>query len=176
MGIVTKSLPAAGLGRRYRAGVFAVLGSPPLRWRVVHGHLPRGIRLTPGGKIVGIPRRLGSFTFTVQVTGGLRRFGAERRRLKLAVRRPPTVTSVSPAHGARRGGTPVTIIGTGFATARGGTIIRFGRLTGLRIRCRTQRTCTARAPAQRLGRVDVTVIVAGLPAATGPAGRFLYTR
>jgi sugar lactone lactonase YvrE len=176
MGIVTKSLPAAALGRRYRSGVFAVLGSPPLRWRVAHGHLPPGLRLTPGGKIIGIPRRLESFTFTLQVTGALRRFGAERRRLTLTIRRPPTITSVSPAHGPRRGGTPVTITGTGFATAPRGTIIRFGRLTALRIRCRTHTTCTARAPAHRPGRVEVTVTAAGLRTATRPPDRFRYTR
>jgi hypothetical protein len=40
--IATRTLPAAARGRRYSSGVFAVLASPPVRWRVVRGRLPSG--------------------------------------------------------------------------------------------------------------------------------------
>jgi hypothetical protein len=101
---------------------------------------------------------------------------ALRRRLTLTVRRAPTVTAITPARGHGRGGTPVTLAGTGFATARGHTIVRFGRLTALRVRCRSHTTCTARAPAHESGRVTVTVTVAGLTSTTRPAIRFSYIR
>jgi hypothetical protein len=150
--------------------------SPPLRWRIVAGRLPVGLRLTRSGRITGIPQRLGSSTITIEVKGTLKRMPALRRRLTLTVRRAPTVTAITPARGHSRGGTPVTLAGTGFATARGRTIVRFGRLTAPGVRCRSHTTCTVRAPAHENGRVTVTVTVAGLTSATGPATRFTYGR
>lgn len=173
---MTRALPAAARGRRYTSAVFAVLASPPLRWRIVAGRPPVGLRLTRGGRITGIPQRLGSSAFTIEVKGALKRMPALRRRLTLTVRRAPTVTPITPARGHGRGGTPVTLAGTGFATARGHTIVRFGRLAALRVRCRSHTTCTARAPAHESGRVTVTVTVAGLTSTTRPAIRFSYIR
>ncbi|HEX3833146.1 MAG TPA: putative Ig domain-containing protein [Solirubrobacteraceae bacterium] len=175
MQITTRSLPGAGLGRRYSSGVFAVLGSPPLRWRLVHGRLPVGLRLTRSGRITGVSRHLGTYKFTVEVKGALKKLPALRRRLTLAVRRVPTVTTIGPARGRDRGGTLVTITGTGFASARGQTIVRFGRFTALRTRCRSHTTCTARAPAHASGRVTVTVTVTGLTSAPRSADSFTYT-
>jgi putative Ig domain-containing protein/IPT/TIG domain-containing protein len=172
--IITRGLPAAALRRSYSSGVFAVLGSPPLRWRLVHGRLPRGLRLSAGGRITGRPRRLGVSTFILEVRGALRRFPAVRRRLSLTVRRAPTVTAVTPARGRNHGGLRVTLTGTGFATARGQTIVRFGRLTASRVHCRSHTICTARAPAHRNGPVDVTVTVAGLSSAMSSGDRFVY--
>lgn len=48
-----------------------MLGSPPLRWRIVGGRLPVGLRLTRGERITGIPQRLGSFT--IEVKGALKK-------------------------------------------------------------------------------------------------------
>jgi hypothetical protein len=153
-----------------------VLGDPPLRWRIVGGRPPVGLRLTRRGRITGTPRRLGSSTFTIEVKGALKKLPALRRRLTLTVRRAPTVTAITPARGHSRGGTPVALAGTGFATAREQTIVRFGHLTAPRVRCRSHTTCTAHAPAHDPGRVTVTVTVAGLTSATGPAIHFTYTR
>ena len=173
--IVTRSLPAAALGRRYTSRVFAVLAGPRASWRIVHGRLPSGLRLARNGRITGIPRQPGSSSFTVQLPNAVRKLRALRRRLTLAVRRAPTVTAVSPAHGPRRGGTRVTVSGHGFATARGRTIIRFGRLTAPRVRCRSNTTCTARLPAHAKGRVTVTVIVDGLVSGARHDDEFTYT-
>ncbi|HEX3833548.1 MAG TPA: putative Ig domain-containing protein [Solirubrobacteraceae bacterium] len=174
MQIVTRTLPAAGLGRRYTTGVFAVLAGTRANWRIVHGRLPAGLRLSRRGRITGVPRRLGSSSFTVQAPGALAKLPAMRHRLTLSVRRVPTVAAVSPARGRRAGGTRVTVSGTGFATARGATIIRFGRLTASGIRCRSRTTCTARVPAHAAGRVAVTVVVDGLASAASRDGRFTY--
>ncbi|MGA2014754.1 MAG: putative Ig domain-containing protein, partial [Solirubrobacteraceae bacterium] len=69
MTIAARSLPAAALGRRYSAGLFALLGAPPLRWRIVGGRLPAGLGLASSGRISGVPVRLGRGAFTVQVSG-----------------------------------------------------------------------------------------------------------
>jgi hypothetical protein len=172
--IITRGLPAAALGRSYSTGVFAVLGSPPLRWRLVHGRLPRGLRFSTGGRITGLPRQLGVYTFTLEVRGALRRFPAPRRRLTLTVRRAPTVTAITPARGRHQGGLLVTLTGTGFATAGGQTIVRFGRLTASRVHCRSHTICTAHAPAHGSGPVDVTVAVAGLSSDMSSRDRFVY--
>jgi hypothetical protein len=87
--LVTRALPAAARGRRYSSGVLVVLASPPLHCRIVGGRMPAGLRLTRGGRITGIPRRLGSSIFTVEVKGALRKLPALRRRLTLTVRRAP---------------------------------------------------------------------------------------
>jgi hypothetical protein len=176
--IVTRALPAAALGRRYGSGVFAVLGSPPLCWRVVDGRLPVGLRLIRGGRIIGIPQQLGASTFTIEVTGALKKLSALRRRLTLTVRRAPTVTAIRPARGHSRGGTPITLTGTGFAIAPGQTIVRSGRITAAHGRCRSHTACTVRAPAPAhdRGRVTVTATVAGLTSAPRPAVRFTYNR
>jgi hypothetical protein len=71
---------------------------------------------------------------------------------------------------------PLALAGSGFATARGQTIVRFGHLTAPRVRCHSHATCTARAPAHDHGRVTVSVSVAGLTSATRPAIHSTYTR
>jgi len=52
LAIATGSMPTAALGQRYRQQARAVLGEPPLRWRLARGRLPRGLTLSPAGLIV----------------------------------------------------------------------------------------------------------------------------
>jgi sugar lactone lactonase YvrE len=176
MMIANRSLPVAGLGRRYAGGLFAVLGSPPLHWRITHGHLPAGLRLSRSGHISGVARKLGTFTFSVEVSGPSKRVPSDTRRLAISVRRAPTVLALTPSRGASVGGTRVTIVGSGFATASSSTTIDFGRLTALKTRCRSHTVCTARTPAHVRGRVGVTAIVAGLGSAPAPGAHFIYHR
>jgi hypothetical protein len=114
--------------------------------------------------------------FTIEVKGALKKFSALRRRLTLTVRRAPTVTAITPPRGRSRGGLRLTLAGTGFATAQGQTIVRFGRLTAPGARCRSHTTCTARVPAHNRGRVTVSVTVAGLTSVSRPAIDFIYVR
>ena len=176
MQIATRSLPPAALGRRYAGRVIAILGVKGLRWRVVRGRLPRGLRLQLSGAIAGIPRRLGTSTVTVQVRSGTKRVPGQSRKLRLTVRRAPAVIGLRPARGRATGAMRVTITGAGFATARNATVIAFGRLRALKVRCRSATVCTVRTPAHARGAVNVTVTVRGLISARGRRNRFSYRR
>jgi sugar lactone lactonase YvrE len=176
MTIATRSLPTAGLGRRYSAKLIALLGASPLRWRIIHGHLPVGLHLSRSGRISGVPRTLGRFALTVEVRGSSRKVPRAKRRVTLLVRAAPTVTGLTPAAGRSGHLTKVTIHGTGFATGRGATIIDFGRFSAIGVRCRSHTECTARAPAHARGAVEVTVTVDGLASGRRPGARFTYRR
>ncbi len=72
--VKTRKLPAAKRGRAYRARLRAIGGVTPVRWRVVEGRFPPGLRLNRlTGDITGIPRRAGAFQLTFQ---GRDRLGA----------------------------------------------------------------------------------------------------
>ena len=96
------------------------------------------------------------------------------RKLTLRVRRPPIVTGLRPARGARRGLATVTITGSGFATAPGATVFAFGRLRALDVHCRTHALCTAHAPPHIAAAVDVTATVHGLVSGRTRADRYVY--
>lgn len=65
--IRTTRLPHARTGHRYDAVLSAALGTTPYRWRVTAGHLPRGLRLTRNGVIIGRPRHRGIFRARITV-------------------------------------------------------------------------------------------------------------
>lgn len=74
----------------------------------------------------------------------------------------PTVSGVAPMSGPAGGGTPVTITGTGFATAPGATGVAFGSVAAGAVSCASATTCVATAPAFGGGGTEVvTVSVAG---------------
>lgn len=88
----------------------------------------------------------------------------------------PTVTAVSPNHGARSGGTEVTITGSGFQPGASGTQIKFGKVLASGVNCSSRSSCTAIAPATtKAGGVDVTATVAGKRSARSTADRYTYT-
>lgn len=86
----------------------------------------------------------------------------------------PTVAGISPASGPTTGGTIVTVSGTGFNTAPGGTVIEFGATAASSVACLTTTTCTATAPSAALGIVDVRVTANGLRSAVTAADAFTY--
>ncbi|MBA3567423.1 MAG: putative Ig domain-containing protein, partial [Actinobacteria bacterium] len=60
LAIKTLRLKAAKLARTYRAALVTVGGVAPLKWSVVRGKLPSGVRLSQKlGTLAGTPRRIG---------------------------------------------------------------------------------------------------------------------
>jgi large repetitive protein len=63
----TQRVPAARVGREYRAPLKAIGGVAPRIWSVEHGRLPRGVRLDPAvGVLVGTPTVPGLHRVTVE--------------------------------------------------------------------------------------------------------------
>lgn len=78
LAITTLRLTAATLARTYRAALVTVGGVAPLRWRVVRGKLPPGVRLSQKlGTLAGTPRRIGTYRVMVEASDAL---GARSQR------------------------------------------------------------------------------------------------
>jgi hypothetical protein len=70
--IHARRLPAAKVGRFYRADLTATGGVAPKVWKLTRGLLPRGIRLAPAlGRLSGTPKQTGRHVVTVEVSDGL---------------------------------------------------------------------------------------------------------
>lgn len=75
--VKTPRLKAAQLGSAYEAALVTTGGLQPVTWRVASGKLPPGMRLAPRlGRLVGAPRRAGTFRFAVEARDTL---GAKAR-------------------------------------------------------------------------------------------------
>ena len=77
LGIASRTLPVGHAGRRYVATLKATGGTAPYRWRRTAGSIAPGVRLTPKGRVVGVPRRAGRFRLRVRVVD---RAGVTRAR------------------------------------------------------------------------------------------------
>ena len=66
--IQTTSIPAAKLGVSYRFTLQALGGKTPYVWAITAGTLPQGLNLSTSGLISGIPKKAGTFNFTVKCT------------------------------------------------------------------------------------------------------------
>jgi hypothetical protein len=84
LAITTKALPAARVGRAYKARLTATGGSRPIVWTVKAGALPAGLRLTRDGWLRGTPKAAGRPAATFRATDSARRTAA--RRFVVAVR------------------------------------------------------------------------------------------
>ena len=82
----------------------------------------------------------------------------------------PVITSIGPASGPEKGGTAVTIHGTGFA---GATAVLFGGVAATGVQVKTAKLITAKSPPGG-GTVSVTVTTPSGSSATGPASQFAY--
>jgi hypothetical protein len=85
LAIVTKRLASAAVGHAYLAKLKIRGGVPALRWRIVAGHLPRGLKFVAStGTLVGTPTRPGVSRLTVRARDSLGAVAA--RPLVLTVR------------------------------------------------------------------------------------------
>lgn len=72
LAVTTPRLKAATLGRAYRATLVTAGGVAPLKWKVVRGKLPSGVRLSQSfGTLAGTPRRAGTYRVTVEARDAL---------------------------------------------------------------------------------------------------------
>jgi hypothetical protein len=72
LALVTRNLKSAKVGRAFAARLLVSGGVTPLKWKLLSGKLPRGVRLdTSAGKVVGTPRAPGTFRVRVGVTDAL---------------------------------------------------------------------------------------------------------
>lgn len=63
------SLPPIEFGEQYNAQLEAMGGTPPYKWRVLSGQLPRGLQLEEStGKIFGTPQSAGNNPIVVVLT------------------------------------------------------------------------------------------------------------
>ncbi len=86
----------------------------------------------------------------------------------------PTVTGVAPAGGAKKGGSTVTVSGSGFAPGAG-TTIWFGKALATSAECSSTTSCVAIAPPTlKAGAVDVVAAVANKKSKKSAADRFAY--
>jgi 6-phosphogluconolactonase (cycloisomerase 2 family) len=86
LSILTAKLAPAVAHRRYRARLRASEGRPPYRWRIARGALPRGLRLTRAGVIVGHPRHAGRARVLIRVRDAERPAAGAAAWLTLVVR------------------------------------------------------------------------------------------
>lgn len=85
---------------------------------------------------------------------------------------PPAVAGLSPSHGSMRGGTPVTISGSGFS---GATAVTFDGTPAATFTVHSDSMITATSPPHSgAGPIDVQVTVPGGQSATDPADEFTY--
>jgi len=82
----------------------------------------------------------------------------------------PVITSISPSSGPEKGGTAVTIHGTGFT---GATKVLFGGAAATGVQVKTAKLIAAKSPPGS-GTVNVTVTAPSGTSATGPASQFAY--
>lgn len=89
----------------------------------------------------------------------------------------PAVTGISPARGSMKGGTPVTITGTGFSgSGFTATSVSFGGVPAV-FSVTSPTTIVATSPPSRaLQAVSVTVATPGAPGGVPAPGGFTYTR
>ena len=64
---IVSALPEGNIVSTYGQALQVIGGIPPYTWMITGGALPRGLTLN-AGVITGIPRDLGMFKFTIQVT------------------------------------------------------------------------------------------------------------
>ena len=80
--IQTQRLPAAEIGRGYRADLATVGGVSPTVWKLTHGRLPRGMRLASAlGRLTGLPKETGTRVVTIEVSDGLKVKNAKTFRI-----------------------------------------------------------------------------------------------
>jgi|SRR5581483_2011653 len=88
LSVATITLPRAAFRREYRFALMAHGGTPPYKWKITAGELPRNLDLSDDGVISGLATQLGEFRFTVTVTDSSKPPQSARQELTLRVVTP----------------------------------------------------------------------------------------
>ncbi len=70
--VVTDGLPPGQVDAGYEVALEALFGTPPYRWSLAEGTLPRGVGLNGEGIVRGVPQVAGDFPVTLRVTDDAR--------------------------------------------------------------------------------------------------------
>ena len=90
LSIITTKARAARRGRHYLINLVAAEGTTPYHWTVIHGRLPRGLKLRRTGAIIGTPKsRARVYRFTIRVIDSTHPKQRATQVLKLRVRTAP---------------------------------------------------------------------------------------
>jgi hypothetical protein len=171
MAVFSTHLPTAALGSGYRERLTAVLDQPPLRWRLIGGSLPHGLRLSRGGLVTGRASRPGTARFTVVVRDSSRPALHASGRITLAVRQRPVITAVRPRRGPASGGRRVVIVGDHLD---GTTTLAFGAMRAVGVHCVDGVRCTAWTPPHAAGMVRLSATVGGVGSAARREPRYRF--
>lgn len=109
----------------------------------------------------------GAFAVTVTTPSGTSAISADAHFTYVAA---PTVTAITPTHGTAKGGSSVTITGTGFT---GASAVNFGAKDAT-YTVNSDSQITAVTPASSAGAVDVTVTTIGGVSSPTAADRFTF--
>jgi len=90
------SLQEGKLGEQYYAVLSAIDGTPPYKWSLIDGTLPNGLILSEDGKITGIPKEEGSFSFTVKVADSNNTFAEGKISIVISSTTIPTPYITTP--------------------------------------------------------------------------------
>lgn len=130
-----------------------------------------GAQLTPASvsatavTVLLPPHAAGPVTVSVTTWGG-------QTQAQIYTYAPPAVSGLSPANGSQRGGTVVTISGSGFS---GATAVTFGGVAAANFTVNSDTSITATTPSHNgVVSVDARVTVPGAQSATGPGDTFAY--
>jgi hypothetical protein len=129
--VTATSLTGGTVGVNYGAALTAAGGQPPYTWSLVTGSLPPGLSLDPqGGDIYGTPSTAGTYTFSVQVSGGQQTSPAQQLSLTIAPASTPAPTPLTVVNAEQL---PPGTVGTAYSetlTAIGGSGQYTWTLTG----------------------------------------------
>lgn len=134
---------------------------------VTFGGVPAKIRSSTPHRIVVVTpvRAAGSVSVIVKTSDG------PSRSSRFTYLAAPTIRSVSPASGTAKGGTSVTIHGTGFSK---GSTVTFGKTPGTRVTVRTPTTITVTSPKHTYETAAVQVTTPYGASASSHDARFQY--
>ena len=114
LSVTTTSLPSGTQGSAYNATLAATGGTTPYTWLVFSGSLPSGLSLgATSGLISGTPTKMGTGTFTVQVSDSNRQTATKVLTLTI---NPISITTTSLPSGTEGSAYSATLIAVGGTT------------------------------------------------------------